>query len=38
MDSRVNHPNPKSLPWIFIVFEEAQLSKQRMHEKPKQIR
>lgn len=25
MDSRVNAPNPKALPWLFLIFEEAQL-------------
>lgn len=25
MDSRVNAPNPKILPWLFLIFEEAQL-------------
>jgi DNA helicase HerA-like ATPase len=25
MDSRVDTPDPKALPWIFLIFEEAQL-------------
>lgn len=25
MELRANQPNPRSLPWIFLVFEEAQL-------------